>query len=107
MSNGPIFHFNSVIVALAALSGAITALAFTNWKEMSALQACLTLIAGFSFAVFVTPWIAESIFGIQAENIRAIAGLTYVFGSGSNVLLPKLIKWVSTFFGAGNTNNDG
>lgn len=90
-------------VALAALAGAITALAFKSWREMSRTEISLTLVAGFSFAIFVTPWLAESVFGVHPTNVRAIAALTYIFGSGSNILLPLIIRWVGRVFGNGET----
>lgn len=92
-------YFRFGYIAMAALAGAITALAFTRWRTLSRTEIALTLVAGFSFAVFVTPWVAESFFGIASTNVRAIAALTYIFGSGSNILLPMLIRWVGRAFG--------
>lgn len=88
-------------ITLAAMAGAITALAFRSWREMSKAEIILTLVVGFSFAIFVTPWLAETVFGIDAGNVRAVAALTYIFGSGSNILLPMIIRWVGRIFGHG------
>lgn len=88
-------------VAMAAVAGAITALAFHKWKEMSPTEIVLTFVAGFSFAVFVTPWVANSLFQVPDDNVRAIAALTYIFGSGSNILLPVIIRWIGRAFGHG------
>lgn len=96
-------YFRMGYVAMAAAAGAITALAFTRWKQLTPIEIALTLIAGFSFAVFVTPWVAHTLFGIEADDIRAIAALTYIFGSGSNILLPLLIRWVARSFGSGTS----
>lgn len=101
--HGLLFRFGYVLMAAAA--GAITALAFTRWKEMTRSEIALTLVIGFSFAIFVTPWLASSVFGIEDSNIRAIAALTYIFGSGSNILLPVIIRWVGRFFGNGERND--
>lgn len=79
-------------IALAAMAGAITALAFMRWRDLSWGEMALTLVAGFSFAVFVTPWAAHAILRVDDDNVRTIAALTYIFGSGSNVLLPALIR---------------
>lgn len=89
-------------VALAALSGAFTALGFLKWKELSNTEIALTLVGGFSFAIFVTPWIAHEWLGVAETNTRAIAALTYVFGSGSNILLPSIIRSVKRFLGTGD-----
>jgi hypothetical protein len=86
-------------IVMAALAGAITALAFTRWKELSRAEIILTLVAGFSFAVFVTPWVAHQFFGVDDRNLRAIAALTYIFGSGWNIVLPKVIRWTGQQFG--------
>lgn len=82
-------------VTVAAAAGAITALAFTKWRDLTRTEILLTLLAGFSFAIFVTPWVAQSFLGIEPSNVRAIAALTYIFGSGSNILLPVLIQWIT------------
>ncbi|HEX8554298.1 MAG TPA: hypothetical protein VF695_06290 [Sphingomonas sp.] len=81
-------------IALAAVSGALTALGFVKWRDMSKGELALTFAGGFSFAIFVTPWVAHSMMGIDEGNVRAIAGMTYVFGSGSNILLPAIIRFV-------------
>lgn len=106
MSNNGIIPYTYAILTAAAASGSVTALAFTKWRDMTRIEIALTLVAGFSFAIFVTPWIAQTLFGIADDNIRSIAGLTYVFGSGSNILLPRIIKWVGKVFGNGESSND-
>lgn len=98
--HGQIWRFG--YIALAAISGAFTALGFLRWKEMSHSEIALTLIGGFSFAIFVTPWIAHEWVGVAESNTRAIAALTYVFGSGSNILLPTIIRAVKRFVGSGD-----
>lgn len=81
-----------VYVPLAAVAGAITALASSRTQKTTGGEMLLTFIVGFSFAIFVTPWIAINWFSIPETDNRAIAGLTYVFGAGSNILLPVLIN---------------
>ena len=45
--------FSSVAYTImAALAGAVTALAFRPWKKMTGLEIALTLFVGFSFAIF-------------------------------------------------------
>lgn len=89
-------------VALAALSGAFTALGFVKWQQLSRGELLMTLIGGFSFAIFVTPWVAHEWLGVAETNTRAIAALTYVFGSGSNILLPTIIRSVKRLLGTGD-----
>lgn len=93
--------FRYTYVLMAALAGAVTALAFSKWRDLSRGEILLTLVAGFSFAVFVTPWAAEQFLGLEDNNVRGIAALTYIFGSGSNILLPVLIRWTGRLFGNG------
>lgn len=89
-------------VMLAALSGALTALGFQRWKDMTRAEVALTLTAGFSFAIFATPWVVHDWMGVPDSNTRAIAAMTYVFGSGSNILLPTVIRGVKRLAGAGD-----
>lgn len=103
--HGPAFRMGYIL--MAAFAGAITALGFTRWKEMTRSEIALTFTIGFSFAIFVTPWLATAAFGIPDSNIRAVAALTYIFGSGSNILLPVIIRWVGRFFGGGEVGKNG
>jgi hypothetical protein len=88
-----------IYAAMAAFAGSVTALAFTRWKEMSRGEVALAVFTGFSFAMFVTPWIAHAIMGIPETDGRAISGLTYVFAAGSNALLPTLIHKLNRLMG--------
>lgn len=84
-----------VYVIMAALAGSVTALAFMQWKKLTAAEIALTLFVGASFAIFVTPWVAHEFFGLESANVRTIAGLSYVTASGSNTLIPMMIRWFS------------
>jgi hypothetical protein len=96
--HGQFFRFG--YIALAAISGAFTALGFVKWQEMSRAEMWLTIAGGFSFAIFVTPWVAHELLGVAETNHRAIAALTYVFGSGSNILLPTIIRSIRRLLGS-------
>jgi hypothetical protein len=95
------FLLRHFYIPLAAVAGAITSLASAKTQKMSRFDLLMTFVAGFSFAIFVTPWIAISWFGIVDTNVRAIAGLTYIFGAGSNILLPVLIGHFKRVVGNG------
>ena len=90
-------------ICMAAIAGAVTALGAMRWREMTRLEIFFTLAGGFSFAIFVTPWVAHSIMGVAESNIRAIAALTYVFGSASNILLPVIIRKIRRVVDEGET----
>lgn len=101
--HGSLLRFGYVMLSAAA--GAFTALGFAKWRDMSPAEVCITLVGGFSFAIFVTPWIAHGWLGVDEGDTRSLAALTYVFGSGSNILLPAIIRSaksvVDRLFGAG------
>jgi hypothetical protein len=87
-------------VGLAAIAGAVTALSFRGWKEMSRTEIAMTLFVSSCFAVFVVPWLAYSWFG-PTPDIRAMAFAIYVGGSGSNTFLPMIFRWASKRLGNG------
>lgn len=89
-------------IALAAFSGALTALGFVKWRDMTWGEIGVTFFAGFSFAIFVTPWMAHELMGIAENNTRAIAALTYINGAGSNLILPWLIRHLKRTLGLGD-----
>ena len=88
---------------LAAFAGAVTALAFMKWKQMTWPEIVLTIFVGFAFAVFVTPWLARYMFGSNID-VQTLSGLTYITASGSNTLLPMLIRWLRRSFGEHDAN---
>lgn len=94
------FMLRYVYIPLAAIAGSISALASAKTQQMNRTDILLTFAAGFSFAIFVTPWLAVSVFGVNENNVRAIAGLTYIFGAGSNILLPVLIEQLKRVVGS-------
>lgn len=81
-------------IGLAAVAGAVTALSFRGWKEMTRTEIVLTLFVSASFSVFVVPWLAYSYFG-PTPDIRALAFAIYVGGSGANTFLPLIFRWFS------------
>ena len=85
---------------MAALAGAVTALAFRPWKKMSGMEIGLTLFVGFSFAIFVSPWVAHTIMRVPANEPRAASFITYIMGAGSNILLPYIIKRFERLLGS-------
>lgn len=101
MDHVPEAFWRGVYVVGAAAAGALTAVGAAKWRDMSRIEVGLTLITGFTFAIFVTPWIAHEWLGIPETNYRAIAGLTYVFGSASNILLPLIIGRLRKLLGVG------
>lgn len=84
---------------LAALSGAITSLAFMKWRDMDWMTIVLTIFVGFTFALFAAPYIAHNLIGINEGDARAVSMITYTSAAGAHIILPKVVKWVSRFFG--------
>ncbi len=84
---------------LAACAGAITALSFLKWEKMRWSEIVVTLMVGFSFAVFVTPLIAVAVIG-HDPSAQVQAGLTYVMGCGVNSILPPIIRKIRRIVGA-------
>ena len=84
---------------LASLAGAITALSFRPYRNMSALEVTMSLVVGTSFATFVGPLAAVWIFGTGPVDIRLLGATFYLMASGSNVLIPLAIRKLSQMFG--------
>lgn len=97
--NNSFLFLHEVYLAAAALAGAVTSLSLLSWQTMTRMEIIMTLMVGFSFAVFVTPYIAHELLGVPPSNIRLVAALTYMFGSGCNVLLPLMIRRISRMLG--------
>ena len=85
---------------LAAIAGAITALSFRPFRNMTKGEISLALFVGFSFALFVAPLTAKLMFGDGPIDIRIMGGLFYLMASGSNILIPLAVRKLSAFFGA-------
>lgn len=84
---------------LASFAGAITALSFRPYRNLSRLEIAMSLAVGTSFATFVGPLAAVWIFGTGPVDIRLLGATFYLMASGSNVLIPLAIRKLSIFFG--------
>lgn len=89
-----------VYLPLAAIGGAISSLGARRWRQMGKGQMAFAVFTGVSFALFVTPFVAHSWFGISETDARAIVALTYVFGFGAHLLLPWVIRRVVKLIGS-------
>lgn len=85
-------HFYYYI--FAAISGAVTSLAFMDWKRMNFWEIALTVFGGFSFALIVVPPMAHKFLGIDENSARAVAGFVYLGGCGWHILIPRIIRWM-------------
>lgn len=85
---------------MAAIAGAITSLAWRDYKHMSAIEIVMTIFVGFSFAIFVVPLMLSSALHISEMDIRKVAGITYIAASGANMLLPLMWRWLARLTGA-------
>lgn len=92
---------------LASLAGAVTALSFRPYRRMKAIDIAMTLFVGTSFAVFVGPWVGHMVFGNENPNFRVLGAILYLMATGSNILIPVLIKHLRRFIdpGAGGTED--
>ena len=88
---------------LASLAGAVTALSFRPFKKMSKTEVVMALFVGASFSWFVSPWVNNMIFGSEPADVRVLGGVFYLMASGSNILIPFAIKWLSKVFGGPKT----
>lgn len=85
-------HARLVYTGMAAVAGAITALSFMKWREMSWPEVTMTVFVGAAFSLFAVPWLAADVAGMDIENLRAICGITYLGATGSNILIPIAIR---------------
>lgn len=85
----------------AALSGAITSLAFVKWKEMDFISICLTVFMSFTFSIYAAPYFAHLFFGINDNDPRAMQMVTYVSAIGAQSFLPAIILWARKKIGGG------
>lgn len=87
-------------IVLASLAGALTALSFRPFKDMSRIEIVLALFVGFSFAIFVGPWVVHWYFGTAQPDIRVTGAFFYLMASGSNALVPFFIRKMSNVIGS-------
>lgn len=83
---------------LASLAGAVTALSLRPYRHMKPIDIAMALFVGTTFAVFVSPWVAQTAFGYEPPGIRVVGGLYYLMASGSNILIPVAIRWARRVF---------
>lgn len=84
---------------VASLAGAITALSFRPFRDMTKGEVFMALFVGASFAMFVGPWAVKLLPISITSDIRLQAGIFYLMASGSNALIPMAIKWFGRVVG--------
>jgi hypothetical protein len=84
---------------LASLAGAVTALSLRPWQGMSRGEVILAVFVGASFAYFVAPWVVWVMFKDGPVPIRALGVIYYGMASGSNALIPLIIKKLGNHLG--------
>jgi len=84
---------------LASLAGAITALSFRPYRKMSRGDIAMAVFVGTSFSVFVAPWVGEMVFGQENPDYRILGALYYIMATGSNVLIPVMIRKLRAIMG--------
>lgn len=84
---------------LASIAGAITALSFRPFQKLSKIEITMALFVGASFAMFVAPWVIQIIFGKDPIDVRVMGAIFYLMASGSNILIPFLIKKIGVNLG--------
>jgi ABC-type uncharacterized transport system permease subunit len=87
--------------ALASIAGAITALSFRPFKEMTVGEIVLALFVGASFAFFVGPLVVRLMFGTAEPDMRIVGAVLYLLATGSNALIPRAVERLSRVFGEG------
>jgi hypothetical protein len=88
-----------VYTVLASFAGALTALSFRPFKRMTTGEIALALFVGASFALFVGPLAAQWLFGKGPVDIRLFGAVLYVMASGSNILIPWVIRRIQAMLG--------
>lgn len=84
---------------LAAIAGAITALSARPFETMTKTQIALALFVGSSFAFFVGPLIVHALYGEANLDFRVVGGIFYLLSTGSNIFIPRMIRWLSRLIG--------
>lgn len=84
---------------VASLAGAITALSFRPFANMTKGEIGMALFVGASFAMFVGPWAVHLLPESITSDIRLQAGIFYLMASGSNALIPLAVRWLGRFVG--------
>lgn len=82
---------------LGAAAGAVTALFFRPWQDMSRIQIAFAVFVGFSFSFFVSPLLFRNI-----SDQKVAGGIFYLMATGSNALIPLAVKWLGIFVSSRN-----
>ncbi len=83
-------HERLIWSLLSSVAGAITSLSFQAWKNMSLPEILMSLFVAASFAFFVGPLVLKSV-----DDLRTSGAILYLLATGSNVLIPRAVKWMS------------
>ncbi len=89
----------ALYLALAAFAGSITALALRPYKDLNRIEIAFSIFVGFSFSIFVGPWILVQMYGAGPVDHQIAGGVLYISAIGSHGLIPVAVKKLTDFFG--------
>lgn len=91
-----------IYICVAAVAGAITALYFRPWQDMTWPQIGFAVFVGTTFAIFVAPLLFRNIADQQVAG-----GIFYLMATASNAMIPLFIKWLASLVPGNGTSKDG
>jgi hypothetical protein len=86
-------------LTLAAFAGSITALSFKPFQKMTKAEICIAVFVGFSFSIFVGPYILHLIYDDKLVDYQIAGGILYITATGSNIFIPLAVRKVAELFG--------
>lgn len=84
---------------LASIAGAVTAMSFQQYKDLTWRERSMLVFVGIVFAVFVGPLIVGWLFGAEKPDSKIVGASYYIIAMSANVIIPKLLKAVEALAG--------
>lgn len=80
-----------LMIVMSAAAGSLASIWFRPWRTMPWYDTLFAFVVGFSFAIFVVPWIVADLMHVDIQPLRVACGTTFL-GAAFGIPLMPLIQ---------------
>ncbi len=85
-----------LMIVMSAAAGSLASIWFRPWRTMPWVDILFAFVVGFSFAIFVVPWVVADIMNVDTGPLRVACGTTFLGAAFGIPLMPMIQRKVES-----------
>jgi len=87
-----------IMIVASAAAGSLASIWFRPWRTMPLIDIIFAFVVGFSFAIFVVPWVVADLMSVDTGPLRVACGTTFLGAAFGIPLMPLIQRKVESVF---------